>query len=436
MNREKIAGPPFNFPPVSRLWLFLSETRSLITKAAPLLLQKGGIAIRGLFLTWLLMQLGTNALAAGALVLSLFSILANLIIGFCSSINITVSQALGANRQREVVHYVQQGFILSTGLALLSSLVLLLFKPILSVLGQSPAVITQASLYIQGLIPAVFPFAWCTVLHQFLISRGSTHITMMYSMVTIVLLILISYCFVFGILGLPALHIQGIGWAVAISYSITFTLMLFHLKRMSIFQTKKLLPRLKNGGLKYCLELYRIGWPISMKFCVEAGVFLIIALWLGHYNLAALATQLLIYPFCLFMNTLLDALGIVTLTTIGFYRGKQKINTIPYVMYSSIFCSIAIITFTTFLAFFFSHYFLTWFPKTHHIHLLIPAILSALPFVIAFQYLDAIRLVFTNVLFGLKETKLPLYAEWVGLWIIGIPLGMVMATHHQMTMLS
>lgn len=128
------------------------QIKQLALLSTPLLVAKIGVPIRGLIVTWIFAQLGTQALAAGALTFSLLMAIITFFLGvLMSSVGVSVAYAMGANDKQEVTQALQQGLWLGVLLSIPAMVILYNAAPILLLLGQNKEVVALAAQFAHGL---------------------------------------------------------------------------------------------------------------------------------------------------------------------------------------------------------------------------------------------------------------------------------------------
>lgn len=395
----------------------LSEFRYLLNKGFPLFIQKLGVIIRGVFFAWILTQLGAMTLAAGGVVLSLFMLVSGFCIGLVSTVCIQLSSSPSSDRSGFAKKYIQHGLILSTLAGIFFAIIFWYLEAELVAVGQAPAIAALASQCSRVLAFAIFPFCWWSVLFQYCVSEGLTRLAMRVTLMSLCVALLFATVLCLGRFGVAPFGIAGIGIATLISAIFAFVLGMYYVTshlRCSVLE-------IIAGDFSFaCLsELWRLGWPIALKYCVESGFLFLAALVVGYISVDALAAQTLLQRWYLLSATFFGSLTSVVVARVGSMEGEHHLCKLPCLLAANFLINAAVILLL--LALLLASLLLLGVDVLEN-STVASLFLSCLPVIVAFQFLDAIRSSLTNILFSLKDTITPLVSEIVGLWVIGLPV--------------
>ncbi|MBV8199419.1 MAG: hypothetical protein JOZ15_02240, partial [Acidobacteria bacterium] len=125
-----------------------------------------GIMLMGTVDTAMLGRFSAAALASAAIAHVVSITLLVFGAGTLSALDPLISQAFGAGDRRAVGEHLRRGLILAVALAVPLSLLMTDLGPLLRLLGEPPAVVTGATLYLRLLILGNLPFLLFHVLRQ------------------------------------------------------------------------------------------------------------------------------------------------------------------------------------------------------------------------------------------------------------------------------
>ena len=264
----------------------VAETMRL---ASPLAIAQLAQMAMGLTDTVMLGSLGGDALAAGGLGESLFITVCVVLQGAMTALAILVSQARGAGREAQVPVLYWTGVLLALLLVVPGFALFSAAEPLLLAAGESAALAHDVGRFV-GVLRWATPGALLGmgVMRAFLpaIDRGG--MVLWVSLASAVGNGALCYGFVHGAWGLPTLGLRGPALATVLSLTAgaIALLVLLHgrpaLRRFVAWRRPR--PTLLGAML-------RLGLPVSATFAVETGLFLAIALLVGHLGPVPLAAQ-------------------------------------------------------------------------------------------------------------------------------------------------
>jgi MATE family multidrug resistance protein len=247
---------------------------------------------------------------------------------------------------------------------------------------------------------------------------------MAFTLISIAINTPLNYILIFGKLGMPAMGGVGCGWATAISNWIALFALWIYIHRASAFKHYHLWSSRMAPELQQFKELLRLGIPIGFTIFVEATMFSVIAVMLAPLGSIVVAGHQIALNIVsvLFMVPL--SLGMALTLRISFLVGADQCESARLVARSTIFLSLGIaLSFAIFLLLTKSTLAGLY---TNDIEVLEKATYLLL-FGAIFQLADVMQVSAINALRGFKDTRIPMYIMLFSFWVIGIPLGYVLA---------
>jgi MATE family multidrug resistance protein len=363
--------------------------------------------------------LGYKQLAAGALVLAVLNIPFVIGIGMTISVSQLVSMSHGRKDRQKVSHYFYNGFWLCAVTAVVISLCLVLGKNILFHLKQDPEVATLAVPFLELMGWSVIPML------QFTDGLERTRTAMLISLVALPVNIFINWLLIFGNWGFPRLELPGAGWGTLITRSLMFFALAAVILRHPLFR-RYIMVR-KNQWkirLKTIRELLHIGVPSSLQVGMEGGAFAVSGIIIGTIGATSQAAHQIALSCASF--TFMVSMGLAQGSSIRVSnaygaRNRLKIITIgkstliTALLYGML-CALIFITFRNMLS--------VAFNKNTDV-IQIAALL--LIYAAVFQISDSTQAVAAGLLRGIKDVKIPTLLIGVAYWIVGIPVGYLLA---------
>ncbi len=370
-------------------------------------------------------KISYQQLAAAALVNSVLNIPFVLGFGLTISVSQTVSMANGRRDNLKVSHYLYNGFWLCTIAAILIAVALQFSKNILFHLGQDIEVATLGAPYLQLMGWSIIPMMMFISLKQFADGLERTRTAMLLSIAALPINIFINWLLVYGNGGFPRLELTGAGYGTLITrilILLIFMVVLF----VHPFFSRYIAVRKNQWTLRLhtIKELLHIGIPSSLQVTMESGAFAVSSIIIGTLGAVQLAAnQIAISCASLaFMVSWGLAQGASIRVSNAWGRNNWKdINSIGKTTLISgiIYGILGVLFFVSF------RYAL---PLAFNNDATVMALASVLMLYAAvFQISDATQVIAVGLLRGIKDVKVPTLYIAIAYWVVGIPVGCLMA---------
>ncbi len=369
-------------------------------------------------------------LAAAALVNSVMNIPFVLGFGMTMSISQTVSMANGRRDSQQVSHYLYNGFWVCTISAILIALFLNSIKDVVFHLGQDQQVAELSVPYLQIMGWSIIPMMMFIGIKQFTDGLERTRTAMLLSLAALPRNIFINWLLVYGTWGFPRLELRGAGYGTLIT-RILILLVFIVVIMIHPYFSKFLAIRKKQWVLKKqtIKELLHIGVPSSLQAALESGAFAVSGIVIGTLGAIQLAAH----------QIALSCASLAFMVSWGLAQGGSI--RISNSMGRGNWSAISIIGKSTFLSglvygifgviFFVS--FRNILPRAFNNDALVVSLASVLMLYAAvFQISDATQAIGAGLLRGIKDVKVPTIYIAIAYWVVGIPMGCLMAFTFQM----
>lgn len=407
-----------------------SEANKTAKLAYPIILGELAQMALGIIDTAMVGAVSYKHLAASSLVQSVIIIPFVLGIGITISVSQLVSQSHGQRDGQQVSHYLYNGFWLSAITALIISLSLEFGQNILFHLNQDPEVAMLAVPYLQIIGWSIIPMLLFMALKQFTDGLEFTKTAMILSLLALPINVLLNWIMIFGNWGFPRLELVGAGWGTLITRTLIFIALGVVILRHSTFK-KYIAVRKKQWifSLKTMKELLHIGIPSSLQLSMEAGAFAVSGILVGTIGAveqAAHQIALSIASVTFMVSMGLSQAGSIR-TSNAF--GRKDWPTISLIGRSTIMmalsygvaCALAFIVFRYQLPLVFNDN-----PEV----LALSALL--LLYAAIFQISDSTQVICAGLLRGIKDVKIPTLFIAIAYWVVGIPVGCLLAFYYEM----
>ena len=272
---------------------------------------------------------------------------------------------------------------------------------------------------------SIIPMLLFMTLKQFTDGLEFTRTAMLISLAGMPVNILLNWLLIYGNGGFPRLELIGAGWATLITRSIMFVVLGIIILKHSTFRKYIALSSSQwKLRLKTLKELLYIGIPSSLQIGMEAGAFAVSGIIIGTISAVAQASHQIALSCASF--TFMVSMGLAQAGSIrvsnSFGRGDwPKIATIGkstliIALLYGIFCAIAFTLFRHEL------------PKLFNDNAEVLKMAGLLIlFAAVFQISDSTQAIGAGLLRGIKDVKYPTIMIAIAYWVVGLPVGYVLA---------
>jgi len=277
--------------PTSRSFVSALEAREFIALSAPMTgtaLVNMGISITD---TVMMGWIGPAALAAGAVVSDLYSIVYYFMAGILSASAALIAQALGAGRGAQVRRVLRQGFLAAAFLTIPAFVLVWNASLLLSVFGVDETVIELGSEYGKMMALTVVPMMFVAVWRNAFAAFGRPKVFLIATLAALPVNGFANAVLMFGLGPVPAMGLAGAGLASAIVATglavglIAFAALNTEMRQLRLFR------RWWRFDKRHLAEIFRLGIPIGFSSIGEVGVYLLSTVFISLFGTAVLAAH-------------------------------------------------------------------------------------------------------------------------------------------------
>ena len=400
---------------------------ALLRIAAPVAISSLSQIAMALTDTILLGGLSGSALAAGGLGATLFFTVGLILQGLLVAAGVLIAQHRGAGTPERI------GGLYGTALAigLLLSLPAFLFyslsAPLLLRLGEPPALAQDVGRYLDVLrwgTPAFL--AGLGVLRAVLPAIEQADLLLRVMPVMAVANGLLNYALIHGVAGLPALGLRGSALATCLTLWAS-ALVLFGLLHGSR-QRRALVVR-PRPDMTALRPLLRIGLPISATIAAETLLFMLSGLAAGRLGTAALAAHQIVLSIASFVFMVPLSLGQAANVRTGVFTGAGDRAGVRAAGLVAIGLTILVMSGIGLVLHLVPRWIATAFldPRLPDSRDAFSDTLTLLGILALFQIADGLQAVVIGALRGMGDSTVPMLLAMTGYWLIGFPLGWLLA---------
>ena len=396
------------------------ELGAMVTLAVPVVLSELGWMAQGVVDTIMVGSLGPAAIGAVALgnavcyTPSLFG--AGLMLG----LDTLVAQAYGREDHDECHRWLSQGVYLACFAAIPLMIAIGIATLAFARFGITPEVAVPAAGYLRYLLWGTLPLLLYAATRRYLQGVGQVRvITLTYVLANLVNWFL-NWVLIYGKFGMPAMGVNGSAISTVFARITMAVALIGFAWRYERSRRHPLFKHWAGPQVVRLKQLMKLGAPAAGQILLEVGAWNLATFSAGYLTPVALATHQIVLNYA--SVTYMVPLGISAAAAVSVAHavgaGDAARARRAGWLALGLGTSFMLLAASTFVAF-----------PTPLIELYTrdPRVLATGPvllwLVAAFQIFDGIQIVSTGALRGLGETRVPMLANLVGYWVLGLPLG-------------
>ncbi|HVC45671.1 MAG TPA: MATE family efflux transporter [Terracidiphilus sp.] len=399
------------------------ELRAMVALAVPVVLSELGWMAQGVVDTIMVGRMGPVAIGAVALGNAVYYTPALFGFGLLLGLDTLVSQAYGRQDHDECHRWLAQGVYLACIATV--PLMLLVFAASFAFghFGINSAVATPAGSYLRLLNWGTLPLLLYGGTRRYLQAVGEVRVIV----VTYVFANLLNWggnwVLIYGHWGFPAMGVRGSALSTCIARLGMAVFMLVFAWRYERKRGHPLFRRWAGPSLQRLRRLVRLGAPAAGQILLEVGAWSLATISAGWLTPVALATHQIALNYASVSYMVPFGISSAAAVTVGQAIGAgdpEKARRAGWLALGLGTSFMVMAAFTFFIA-----------PgPLIRLYTSDPRVLAVGPSLLGlaavFQIFDGIQTVSTGALRGLGETRIPMLANFVGYWILGLPLGLTL----------
>ncbi|MCE2594846.1 MATE family efflux transporter [Motilimonas cestriensis] len=403
---------------------YKQELKTLIKLSWPILIAQIAMTTMGFIDTVMAGNVSATDMAAVAVASSFWIPAILLLQGLTMAVTPIISHLNGGKKRSQIPFSVIQALWLAMGLTALLMVLLYLSPWVLVWMDVEPELARLTKGYLHAVIWGMPPFAVYLVLRSLCDGLSRTVPSMMIGFVGLAVNIPANYIFIFGKFGMPALGGIGCGVATALVYLAMGLAMLLYvlldgeLKRLNPFK------RFIAPNIKQIKRIFALGFPIAAATFFEVTLFTIVALLLAPMGAEVVSShQVAInYSSMIFMIPL--SIGIAASIRVGHNLGEKKPEKAMIAANTAILLGLAIAVVTAVFSLALRHEIAAFYTDDLEV---ISLAASLLVLAAVYQFSDTIQVIVAGILRGYKDTQIIFYITLVSFWLVGLPIGYILA---------
>lgn len=347
--------------------------------------------------------------------------------GILLSVTPIVAQLVGAKRSIEVPKMIIQALYLSVIISVIITIIgYFALDPILYNMGLEEDVLHIAKGYLIALSFGILPLFIYTVLRCFIDALGLTRVTMYITLTSLPINFVLNYLFIFGKFGLPKLGGIGAGVASTMTYWCITLIAIVIVSKRTPFREYKVFKTYYRPAWKSWKEILLIGVPIGFAIFFETSIFAAVTLFMSQYNTITIASHQAAINFASFLYMIPLSISMALTIVVGHEVGANRFKEAKQYSYLGIGMALFLSLLSATLIYFLR-------PEIAILYTSDKAVLNLtqdfLIYAIFFQLSDAIAAPIQGALRGYKDVNVTFIMALVSYWVIGLPVGYLLATY-------
>jgi len=402
------------------------ESKRLLALAAPAIMAQFAQMSLGVLDTIMAGRYSADALAAIAIGVSIFNPIIVFIIGIFLALSPITAQYNGQENKAGVKQSFQSGILLSVFLAIPSAILLYSIEPIFWAIGITPEVIPLANGYLQALVWGLVPL-YCFFALRFC-NEGmfATKAIMYCSMAAIPFNVVFNYWFINGGFGVPAMGAVGVGWATVVVWIVMAGGLLGYTCVAKRYQGYNLFSDWVRPRLAQFSEVFKIGLPMGVGLGMEVALFGAVGLMIGRYSVPDIAGNQIALNISSMAYTISLGLSVAVTARVGYHVGRKDFIQARDTGIIGISFGVLVSCMTAAIMVAFNHQLTAIFTNDP---LVTNVAIQLIAMAAIFQLSDGVQVNASGALRGMKDTKIPMYICAVAYWLIGFPVGYILAEY-------
>jgi MATE family multidrug resistance protein len=404
--------------------------KNILQLSYPIIIGQVGIVLMGVADVLMIGKLDATNLAAAGLANAVYFLISIIGIGTLTAISPLIAKSKAENNLSEVKSIYKQGIRAAMVLGIAISIVIEIIAFNMHWLGQTEQMTSLAATFLHLLnTSTIFLFVFLAA-KQFSDGLSYTKVSAIVTIAGLLLNIGINYLLIYGHYGFPKMGLSGAGVATSITRFMMMCAMLLLVNYHHLY-TPFLSNDIKTSNQSKALRtIFSVGLPSGFQYFFEIGAFTIAAIiigWFGENHLAAHNIAINMASVTYMIATGISVGGSIT---VGDAWGRRDADDIRKSGKTALLMSIIFMGAMALLFTFFNNTLVALYIKSNEVAEIAKGLLLIAAL---FQLSDGIQCVSLGILRGLSDTKVPTIITVIAYWVIGLPVGLLLAYHFNLT---
>ncbi len=401
-----------------------SEFRALFGLSAPIAVAQLGMMTMGVVDTMMVARIGVADLAAVAVASTWAWSSASLFQGIVQGMDPLVSQAHGAGDGDGAALALQRGLIIAFVGSIPLMALWMFTGQALMLFGQDEQVAGLAQSYMLARLPAALGFSVFVAMRQYFAGRTIVRPAMWVMLAGNILNVFLNWTLIFGHLGMPALGLEGAGFATGITNVCLPLALWLWSRKFGLFEGAwRRWDRLSfdAAGLRRYL---RLGIPVGFQLALEANAFTFGMIMIGWIGVVELAAHQVVLNMASFTFMLPLGISIGSSVRVGNLIGAGQPERLRVACHTAFAMGGGVMAVAAFCFVAFRNALPLFYLEDVAV---VGLAATLLPIAGAFQIADGIQVVGGGLMRGMGRPKAGAVVNLIGFYVVGLPLGWFLA---------
>lgn len=404
---------------------YSQKCRQLLVILLPILVTQITMFAMSFFDTFMSGHASATDLAGVAIGASIWLPVQTGLTGILFAVTPIVAQLVGENRREHVAYKVVQCVYLAAAVALaVIAAGGFALDPILDRMHLDTAVRYTARGFLIAISTGIIPMFVYSVLRSFMDGLGQTRMSMRITLISLPVNSLLNYVFIFGKWGFPRLGGIGAGVASGITYWCICIVAMLVIARVQPFAEYGIFRKLYRLSLEAWKEVLKIGLPIGFAIFFETSIFAAVTLLMSEYNTVTIAAHQAALNFASFLYMVPLSISMALTILVGYEVGGRRFKDARQYSYLGIGIALAMASLCAAVLLIFNKQVAAIYTADVQV---LELAQQFLVYAIFFQLSDALAAPIQGALRGYKDVNVTLIVAMVSYWVVGLPLGYVLA---------
>jgi MATE family, multidrug efflux pump len=399
------------------------ELVALTRLAIPVVLSELGWMALGVVDTIMVGKLGPVAIGAVALGNAVFYTPSLFGIGLLLGLDPLVSQAYGRRDYDDCHRWLAQGIYLAFGVTPVLMLLIGAASVFFTRVGITPEVAAPAAQYLRILVWSLLPLLIYAASRRYLQGVSQMRVIPLTYVGANLINWIGNWVLIYGHWGFPAMGVRGSALSTVVARILMASSLLGFAWRYERKRGHPLFRHWAGVQLDRIRQLIRIGLPAAGQIVLEVGAWNTATLSAGWLNPISLATHQIAINYASITYMIPLGVSAATSVSVGHAIGAGDKARARRAGWLALGLGTAFMVLAGIIFFIAPRPLIELY--THD-----PQVLAVGPSLLwiaaAFQVFDGVQTVCTGALRGLGETRAPMIANFVGYWLLGLPLGLIL----------
>lgn len=393
--------------------------KELLNLALPIIMGNMGIILIGACDVFVAAKYSTQALASISIANSIISTIFFFGIGLIVGVSPLLSNLRG--EKSNIKKYFLPTINFAMLLAFISTVLILFLIPVIGRVGLEASLIPAIKNYMFICAFSTFGAYLQAALREYLQAFEIVVFPNFLNIVGVFVHLFLDFVFVFGWFHLPAMGVVGL--AVATILSRTLMGLILFLYCLVFIRIRR------YRDFNYFINLLKIGFPIAISIVLEVFAFNVITILIGRVSGVYAAAQNILLTLSTATFMIPMAISNAIAVKVGFANGAKNFVDLKIYTICGISISVGFMSLCAFGFIFFPKFFANIFTQDAELINICVPILILMGF---FQIFDGLQVSLGGFFKGIKQTRIVMAGNFGAYWLIGLPLGVILAFKFKM----